>query len=258
MSSFEVLSPALSSDFPEQWSELVGQDHFWMQWRLKASVSQLRSLGVSLDAPWHGLEIGCARGVVQTQLGGVSNWRIDGCDLSQASLEANRSSTGRKLLYDIHDRRGELEEAYDFLVLFDVIEHVADPRAFLESALFHLKPGGLVLVNVPALQPLASSYDRAVGHLRRYTRRSLESELQEGGLEVRDVRYWGFSMVPLLILRKMLTSFEKDPEKIIDRGMRERGGLVGRALRALMRFETKLLRRPFLGTSVLALGVKRG
>jgi len=42
-----------------------------------------------------------------------------------------------------------------------------------------LRPGGWLFVNVPALPALASAYDRAVGHLRRYTPASLRAALDQ-------------------------------------------------------------------------------
>ena len=76
-----------------------------------------------------------------------------------------------RCLYNIHDRAPDLAARYDAIILFDVIEHIESPAEFLASALYHLKPGGRVFINVPALQSLYSKFDVAVGHYRRYSKR---------------------------------------------------------------------------------------
>ena len=255
--SFETLSPQVESDFPADWyGTLAGPEHFWMKARMSACLRQLDDLDVPTKEQLTGLEIGCAHGVVQHQLSEVTSWRVDGCDLNRVALEANQSSSGRRMLYDIHDRKPELEERYDFIVLFDVIEHVEDPLGFLASALFHLREGGLVLINVPALRVLYSNYDRAQGHYRRYTRSSLRKELEAAGLRVLDVRYWGLSMVPLLLVRRILTSFLSRPEEALRVGFAPPTRWLGRILGLLMRAESALLKRPLVGTSALAASQK--
>jgi 2-polyprenyl-3-methyl-5-hydroxy-6-metoxy-1,4-benzoquinol methylase len=48
------------------------------------------------------------------------------------------------------EKREEFRNQYDVAILFDVIEHIEPTRPFLEAVLFHLKPGGILLVNEPA------------------------------------------------------------------------------------------------------------
>lgn len=63
---------------------------------------------------------------------------------------------------------------YDTVLYVDVLEHIEDDRGELAQALKCLKPGGHVVVMSPAHQWLYSEFDRAIGHHRRYTVRSLE------------------------------------------------------------------------------------
>jgi SAM-dependent methyltransferase len=170
------------------------------------------------------------------------------------ALERCSARRGRTLYYDIAEERAGLLGRYDVVVLFDVLEHLAEPRELLRSALLHLKVGGLLLVNVPALPALTSAYDRAAGHLRRYTARSLAGELDRLGLQAQVLRYWGLSLVPLLAARKVVLA--RGGPRTIDRGFRPPLAGVNAALVRLMRLETGLLRAPPLGTSVMYAGVK--
>ncbi len=89
---------------------------------------------------------------------------VDGCDLNEQALRLARAGRGRLLLYDVFEQRSELRGAYDMVLLMDVIEHLEDDLAFLQASLTHLKPGGIVVINVPAHMSLHSKYDRMAGH----------------------------------------------------------------------------------------------
>lgn len=155
------------------------------------------------------------------------------------------------LYYDATAQVPELVGSYDAVFLFDVIEHVEPARDLLSAALAHLRPGGCLLVNVPALPVLFSAYDAAQGRLRRYARESLAAEF--GGLprRVDSVAYWGLSLVPLLAMRKLMLG-SKPSESTMRVGFRPPGRLVNRALTLLMRTELSLLPRPPVGNSVTA------
>ena len=65
------------------------------------------------------------------------------------------------------------DERFDTVLYIDVLEHIEDDRAELESILLHLEPGGSLIVLSPALQSLYSPFDKSIGHFRRYTSRTL-------------------------------------------------------------------------------------
>jgi len=249
-----VLSPVEEGEFPKEWYEIASADHFWMEWRLRAFLDQARDLGVDLGASLRGLEVGCGVGTLRRQLEQATAWTVDGADLIRAALDASQAQRGRNLLYDVNHRSPELAGRYDFILLFDVLEHIAEPARFLESCLFHLRPGGWVFLNVPALNALWSGYDKAAGHLRRYDRSSIRAEFAEHDVVIEDVRYWGMTMVPLLILRTLMLGARPgvSSEAVIRDGFRPPGKVAHAALKALMRMETGLLRRPPVGTSLLA------
>lgn len=254
MTPIEVVSPIRHQEFPNEWYEASDASHFWFRWRLAALKQALDEAGAATDRPLLALDIGCGSGVLAAQLENATAWNVDGTDLNMQALERCRARRGRTLYYDVTDERPEMLGRYDVAVLFDILEHLPEPRAIVRSALRHLKAGGTLLVNVPALPLLMSAYDRAAGHLRRYTTRSLETEIGVRGLTTKVLRYWGLSLVPLLVARKAILA--GGGPNTIHRGFRPPHAIVNDALVALMRLETKLLHAPRWGTSVLYVGVK--
>jgi SAM-dependent methyltransferase len=84
---------------------------------------------------------------------------------------------------------------FDAILYINVLEHVDDDRAELAHAWQALKPGGRLLVFVPALQWLYSDFDRQVGHLRRYRRGMLAQAAREAGFDVERARYFDLTGV---------------------------------------------------------------
>src|SRR5205807_1658210 len=118
----------------------------------------------------------------------------------------------------IHEERPEFLGVYDAVLLFDVLEHIEEPVGFIRSILRHLKTGGVLLVNVPALMSLFSEYDTVAGHYRRYDYALMRKEFQGMPIEWLDMRYWGLSMVPLLLLRKLVLAMKSGGKDIIRTG----------------------------------------
>ncbi len=86
---------------------------------------------------------------------------------------------------------GPAEREADVMLAMDVMEHVADDFLFASSLLAALKPGGYLLVTVPADESLWSPHDVNFGHYRRYTRARLE-------------RVWqGLPVAPLVVSNSM-------------------------------------------------------
>lgn len=93
----------------------------------------------------------------------------------------------------------DLEDgAYDLVTLFDVLEHIPDDRGALSELSRKLKPGGRLLLTVPAMPWLWSGHDVAHHHHRRYTAASLRQVLAESGLRAVHLTYFNSLLFPLV------------------------------------------------------------
>jgi hypothetical protein len=256
MGEIEFLSAPAKHQFPERLFEIMPDDHFWARSRFNVFLQETRKLRLNLRDRKLGLDIGCAHGVVQRQLAAYTAWSCDGCDLSIAGLAGNAAHDGRVLYYNINDRRAELRERYDFIIIFDVLEHIKDTTSFLNSAIFHLKPSGYVFVNVPALQSLYSKFDEVLGHVRRYDRSLLAQHLIDAGLDILSVRYWALTMIPVLYARALVVNLLSDADKILNIGFKPPSRLIGGALSRLLASEISVLPSPAIGACLHAVAQK--
>ena len=255
--NIKIISPLSELDFiGKGYYDFADESHFWMKWRFLAFIKQLKRNQIPLETYLKGFEIGCGHGVFRKQIEGNSNWAIDGADLDLNSLKSNPAGKGDLYLYNIFEKQKSFENKYDFVCLFDVIEHIEQDQQFLEAAAFHLKKGGLLFINVPALPALFSNYDTYMGHQRRYTKESLKDVLERSRLDVLDIQYWGLSLIPILFLRKAILKSCKDPQQSVQKGFAPPNPLVNQLLVCLMHVENFLTARPFLGTSLLAIARK--
>lgn len=78
---------------------------------------------------------------------------------------------------------------HDCAVLINVLEHIPDDAGVLRELGGTLKPGGRLILWVPAYQALYSDFDRKIGHHRRYTKDGLRRLLVQAGYNVAEIRY---------------------------------------------------------------------
>jgi SAM-dependent methyltransferase len=79
-------------------------------------------------------------------------------------------------------------ERFEAIIYIDVLEHIADDAAELQSAARHLLPGGAITVLAPAHQWLFTPFDKAIGHFRRYDAAMLR-QIGPPGLQLERLRY---------------------------------------------------------------------
>lgn len=231
----------------DKWFEIATTEHFWIRRRFE--VFQKLAGELIRDAK-EIAEIGCGNGLLQKQIEEKYGREVTGCDLNEYALQRNVSETSPLLCYNIFEKSESMRAKFDLVFLFDVLEHITEEGRFLEAVKFHLAPKGKVVLNVPAGQWAYSSYDKAAGHVRRYSIRMMRAAADSQAMKVRDWTYWGLPLLPPLIARKIWLGGETDQDKIIAKGFDARSGFINRLMLALSRCEP--IPQKIIGSSLLA------
>lgn len=98
----------------------------------------------------------------------------------------------------VHDRvQDDWHEAFDYVCAFDVLEHIEDDASALASWKSWLKPGGSLLLSVPARMKLWTAGDEWAGHYRRYEKEQLLELVAKCGLRIEAFECYGFPLTNL-------------------------------------------------------------
>ncbi len=144
------------------------------------------------------LEVGCGAGDLLIALD-REGYRGMGIDISADAIEIAR---GHNLSPNISVQQvdiSDVREHFDAVIASEVLEHWDDDRGFLRLLVDRVKPGGWLLLTVPAHQSRWGANDDFCGHIRRYERTDLETKLGDSGLEAITIYSYG---VPLYNLMK--------------------------------------------------------
>lgn len=141
-----------------------------------------------LHGPHHALDVGCGAGANLEVLQRHCR-RVVGVDLSGWAVRWCRRHRGEGVLQADLERLPFADCAFDLVTCMDVLEHVDDAVAVAEARRV-LRPGGWLVLSVPAHRVLWSDNDDLSHHRRRYSRRRLEALVS--GWEVGELGYWCF------------------------------------------------------------------
>ncbi len=99
------------------------------------------------------------------------------------------------------------DQSVDVLIMLNVLEHIEDDVGALQKAFNLLKPGGSLIVEVPAGPYLYDSYDAELHHFRRYSAAELQHKLTNAGFKVCRKSFLGFVVFPAFAAVKLLTKW---------------------------------------------------
>jgi len=124
----------------------------------------------------------------------VGHGRVTATDISPFCLRELRRTYAhhdsvRVQTLDISRNSYPEKSLYDTIICLNVLEHIEDDRAALVNMRTLLKPGGKLLLYVPANPRLYCEIDRGVGHYRRYVLEDLLIKLQSSGFRVSHSRH---------------------------------------------------------------------
>jgi SAM-dependent methyltransferase len=155
--------------------------------------------------PRTALEIGCGQGAFGARLVGVTSYL--GVEPDDQSFEVARqriTARGGTVLHGLHSVVPS-GSVYDLVCAFEVLEHIEDDVAALTDWVGLLRPGGHLLLSVPAFQERFGPMDTYAGHFRRYSPESLQERLVDAGLTDVQITLYGWPIAyPLEALRNRI------------------------------------------------------
>jgi 2-polyprenyl-3-methyl-5-hydroxy-6-metoxy-1,4-benzoquinol methylase len=199
------------------------------------------------------LNAGCGSGELSCLLAATGH-QVVGIDPGAEYIELARERAGDRfpdsefVVSSIEDYDGP--GAFDAVVSTDVLEHIRDDRTAFKKLAELTRPGGLLLIAVPAGQWLFGFHDEQLGHFRRYSKASLR-KLVSDTCTVQKLRYFGGSLIPVCLA---YSKWLRKPYPVAKVG----GGtsLVARVLNGMLAAERHV---PLpLGTSVLLCAERKG
>jgi SAM-dependent methyltransferase len=199
------------------------------------------------------LDVGCGTGFMLEAL--QSRYEVWGLDPSANAIKLCRQRGLTRVT------QGSWEDipsqTYDLIMFLDVLEHLSDDRQALDQAAQRLKPGGKLLITVPAYQFLWSQHDVAHHHYRRYRRGSLRRLLQSMGFTPFYLGYFNTTLFPLIAALRLKQRLVPPATATSDLALPPRW--LNRSLHWLFAQERWLIPQvslPF-GVSVLAIAQKK-
>jgi 2-polyprenyl-3-methyl-5-hydroxy-6-metoxy-1,4-benzoquinol methylase len=142
------------------------------------------------------LEVGCGIGTMTRQLLGIAQRvvciepNLNCASRAREALAGDDRVAIRVCHLEECSRAELLAQRFDTIVCVNVLEHIQDDGRALSLFRDVVAPtGGRVLVFVPALQGIYSPHDAALGHHRRYSKRTLRATFSAAGLDVVSLHY---------------------------------------------------------------------
>jgi SAM-dependent methyltransferase len=233
----------------------VEQDSFWFRHRNRIIAKVVHRFSATKPV----FEIGGGNGYVSLGLerAGIRAFVVEpGIDGATTALERGLTVVNAAFTADLFNK-----ESLPAVGVFDVIEHIEHDRSFLIDCCTALEPGGFLYVTVPAHRFLWSADDEYAGHYRRYSRKALNTLLQESGFEVKQVSaFFSLLVPPLFLLRTLPSKIGRRKVRSVEQAVSHHAdGAISRFVEKILHFERYLIASdmplPF-GTSLIAVARK--
>ena len=148
------------------------------------------------------LEIGCGTGHNLAMLGKFGE--VDALEVDDIARGMAEERLGRPVLSaPLPELAGLPDDRYDVVAALDVIEHIPDDKGALEGIARVLKPGGKLVMTVPAHQWMWSAHDVVNHHQRRYSKRSLKRLIEGSPLKLDSIGYLNSLLFPVAMAQRL-------------------------------------------------------
>jgi SAM-dependent methyltransferase len=178
----------MDKEYEEKYHQ-IEEWNWWFIARRKTVLSLLKGV----DKKARILDIGCAGGPLLNELKNLGFENASGADFSEEAVAKCKQRGLQAYQMDAQDLKFE-SNSFDVLIASDSLEHLEFDEKALKNWFSILKPGGKLMVFVPAYMFLWSEHDTVNHHFRRYTKTNLKRKMQEAGFKVERSGYWNFAM----------------------------------------------------------------
>ena len=231
------------------------EDRHWWYLGMERITRGLLDRAIGRNAPLRILDAGCGTGAVMGYLNDYG--AVTGFDFAVEALRFCRQRGRDQLTQASVLKMPYVDSAFDLVVSFDVIcqRDVEDEQALLELARV-LKPGGRLLLRLPAYNWLRGKHDQATHVTHRYTRREIKSKLSRAGFTAERLSYANTFLFPIAALKRLSEPFFTKQQNGSDLTLNP--GSMNGIFRAILGAEAPLVRSiglPF-GLTVVALARK--
>jgi SAM-dependent methyltransferase len=235
------------------------------QWWFASRRDAVYDLVTQLKLPANAaiLEIGCSGGPLMLRLRQQGYTDLTGIDVSQSAIELAQARGVPHVSVMDGAALTFADARFDLVIASDVLEHIEDEAQALREWTRVLRPGGQLLVFVPAHAYLWSEHDVVNHHFRRYSRAGLINAMRTAGLQLVRSSFWNAALyVPTAVLRlakRLLKGPATQATVTTATGdLYQLPGLLNRLLLGWVRLENFVLRHVGLpiGVSVFALARK--
>jgi SAM-dependent methyltransferase len=233
-------------------------EHWWFRWRF-ALIHEVIGRIEGIPKRPRMLDAGCGTGQMLKML--QRQGSAVGLDLSHEAIIFAASRDARNLVLGSVTNPPFAEGTFDVALALDVIEHVDDDCGILEGLRSIVRPGGALIVTVPAFEFLWSDHDRINHHRRRYRAGELRARLEGAGFEIDRVTYCNTALFPVVALVRRAQAikrrFRPKSDAELSSDLHRYPQLLNGLLYQLMLVETRLLRRFDMPVGVSILAVAR-
>ncbi|UOG74691.1 class I SAM-dependent methyltransferase [Hymenobacter tibetensis] len=243
----------------EQKYHQLEEQHWWFAGRRDAIRKLIHRMQVPLQADI--LEIGCSAGPLQQILHTDGYTSLTGIDISENAIALAKQRGVPNVSVMDGAKLDFADASFDFVLASDVLEHIEDEELAVREWTRVLRPGGRMLVFVPAFQMLWTHHDEVNHHYRRYTAAHLRRVLQQADLEVERSSYWNSTLFfPASVVRLAKRVYSRPVSDTADTGdLQQFPGWLNSLFSRLLKTENTFLKYGSfpVGVSVFALGRKR-
>lgn len=187
----------------------IEKRHWWFVGRRRLFARVLNESALERDAAV--LDIGTSTGTNLRLLRDLGFTNVTGLDYSEDAIRFCESKGfGPVKQGDACDLPFD-DDSFDFVFATDIIEHIDDDERALREIQRVLRPGGKVLITVPAFQALWGLQDEVACHKRRYRMGPLVQRLEEARLRPVRCHYFNYILfMPIFAARKIMRFMKTD------------------------------------------------